>query len=417
MPTNSGDLPQRRRSGTALCLSGGGFRATLFHLGALRRLNELGLLAKIDTFSSVSGGSILNGFLAVHWPTLCAGLDNGVFNRFEECIAAPMRAFCRQDLRTALGAGHLLGAVTGKDAVTRALAAAYDTKLGLSLPLRRMPAKPAFVFCASNMGTGANWEFRQHEMGDYKVGYTSPGDLTVGMAVAASSAFPLLFPPLELAVDPASFAPHGGLHQESQPGATVFLSDGGIYDNHGMEPVWKSHQLVLVSDGGAPFQTKPTVGSDLLSRHLRAFDVTDNQSRALRRRWLISSFLAGHLEGTYWSVSSDYQSYQAPGGLTGYAPEVQGMIANIRTDLDAFSDLESDVLENHGYILADTAVRRWLPQHLPAGAPAPPLPHPNRGPGKVTAESLVGSADRGIRRDAWSLFKHRLWEWANRVLR
>src|SRR5438552_9163421 len=45
------------RSGVGLCLSGGGFRATLFHLGALRRLNELGVISKPDTISSVSGGA------------------------------------------------------------------------------------------------------------------------------------------------------------------------------------------------------------------------------------------------------------------------------------------------------------------------------------------------------------------------
>ena len=63
-------LPKRERAGVALCLSGGGFRATLFHLGALRRLNETGVLAKVDTISSVSGGSIMAAFLAtaVRWP-------------------------------------------------------------------------------------------------------------------------------------------------------------------------------------------------------------------------------------------------------------------------------------------------------------------------------------------------------------
>ena len=52
------------RSGLALCLSGGGFRASLFHLGAVRRLNELGILSKVTTISSVSGGSILSAHLA-----------------------------------------------------------------------------------------------------------------------------------------------------------------------------------------------------------------------------------------------------------------------------------------------------------------------------------------------------------------
>ena len=49
------------RKGVAMCLSGGGYRAALFHVGALRRLNELGVLIKITTFCTVSGGSILAG--------------------------------------------------------------------------------------------------------------------------------------------------------------------------------------------------------------------------------------------------------------------------------------------------------------------------------------------------------------------
>lgn len=50
--------------GIGLALSGGGFRATLFHCGALWRLNDLGVLARLDRISSVSGGSITAGVLA-----------------------------------------------------------------------------------------------------------------------------------------------------------------------------------------------------------------------------------------------------------------------------------------------------------------------------------------------------------------
>ena len=59
-------LPSEKKipDSVGLSLSGGGFRATLFHLGAIRRLNEFGILPKLTTVSSVSGGSILNGFLA-----------------------------------------------------------------------------------------------------------------------------------------------------------------------------------------------------------------------------------------------------------------------------------------------------------------------------------------------------------------
>lgn len=75
-PTASGHalstyVAPRERKGLALCLSGGGFRAALFHLGALRRLNELGILSALDTITAVSGGSILAAHLAAAirpWP-------------------------------------------------------------------------------------------------------------------------------------------------------------------------------------------------------------------------------------------------------------------------------------------------------------------------------------------------------------
>jgi predicted acylesterase/phospholipase RssA len=45
-----------------LALSGGGFRASLFHLGVIRRLEELGIMEKVSLVSAVSGGSIIAAF-------------------------------------------------------------------------------------------------------------------------------------------------------------------------------------------------------------------------------------------------------------------------------------------------------------------------------------------------------------------
>jgi NTE family protein len=57
-------LANDQRQGVALCFSGGGYRASLFHLGVTRRLNEVGLLSNVDTFTSVSGGSIFASLIA-----------------------------------------------------------------------------------------------------------------------------------------------------------------------------------------------------------------------------------------------------------------------------------------------------------------------------------------------------------------
>src|SRR5690348_7652855 len=87
--TTDDALPKPQRQGIGLSLSGGGFRASLFHLGALRRLNELGILHQLDSISSVSGGSIINAFLAcnLQFP-LTAPVPN-----WEEQVSAPFRRF------------------------------------------------------------------------------------------------------------------------------------------------------------------------------------------------------------------------------------------------------------------------------------------------------------------------------------
>ncbi|WP_244742465.1 patatin-like phospholipase family protein [Mesorhizobium sp. L-8-10] len=84
--------------GIALAMSGGGFRAMLFHAGALMRLNELGVLSKVRRVSSVSGGSISAGHLAAVWRGLGRPDANGVFAEFKVKYVAPILAFSRNDL-------------------------------------------------------------------------------------------------------------------------------------------------------------------------------------------------------------------------------------------------------------------------------------------------------------------------------
>src|SRR4051812_37768469 len=82
---------EQLQDGAALCLSGGGYRAMLFHVGALWRLNELGYLGKLDRISSVSGGSITAGMLALRWEELGFGPD-GVAEHFVARVVEPLRA-------------------------------------------------------------------------------------------------------------------------------------------------------------------------------------------------------------------------------------------------------------------------------------------------------------------------------------
>lgn len=370
--TNPGGVfPDAARQGTALCLSGGGFRATLFHLGGARRLHELGRLNTLDAVSSVSGGSIFAAFLAQAFHA------HGGITNYEEQVAKPVRRFCSADRRTRaaflarLKSGDVNAGVDG-------LARVYEDNI-TRLKLYELPVKPNFTFCATDMVFMVNWIFTRERMGDYKAGYRLPGDWSVARAVAASSCFPPVFRALRPGFTPQEL--RDGLYTK-QPERDVLipdlaLSDGGVYDNMGLEPVWKSSATVLVSDasGGYDFEAPVRIDRQLL----RYTEVSRSQALALRKRWLISSFQIPKgnptLHGAYWSTATEIDGYNKD-ALTfdGYSDEITAIIAGIRTDLDTFSPAEQAILENHGYALADAALRRYVLD--PATAPPPSVPHP-----------------------------------------
>jgi NTE family protein len=347
----------RERGGLALCLSGGGFRAALFHLGAVRRLSELGILSKITTISSVSGGSILAAHLATvlePWPRpgdTTAGWD--------ERIERPFHEFARQNLRTGAILRRLLpwNWLRSSTAVTT-LMRRYERDLS-GLPLSRLPERPTFVLSATDMAFGVNWTFEKGRAGDYQIGYLEPPPARwkLARAVAASSCFPPVFNPLP--VERSHDAYRKGkapLVARKSAARDLRLTDGGVYDNLGLEPVWKNHGTVLVSDGGATFEPEPDRG--LFRRLKRYADIVGNQVNALRKRWLISSLISGELSGAYWGVGSLVEHYDLPGHPAYPADLVENVISEVRTDLDAFSEAEIKVLVNHGYLLADAAISK-----------------------------------------------------------
>ena len=185
---------------TALCLSGGGFRAALFHLGALRRLNELGVLSKVDTITSVSGGSILAAHLVTQlrpWPEQGAS-----FEQWQEKVEAPFLRFVRNNIRTGPVLKRFLLPWNWFRPSTqvRALEAYYQRHL-TNLMLPDLPERPTFVFCATDMTFGVSWVFEKRRVGSYQAGYIMPSPAwPVARAVAASSCFPPVFSPLPMSI-------------------------------------------------------------------------------------------------------------------------------------------------------------------------------------------------------------------------
>ena len=76
-----------------LALSGGGFRATLFHLGTVRFLRDAGILQNVSHITSVSGGSVLGAHMVLHWDRYC-----GSDEEFEAAAGEVVR-FIQMDVR------------------------------------------------------------------------------------------------------------------------------------------------------------------------------------------------------------------------------------------------------------------------------------------------------------------------------
>jgi NTE family protein len=371
--------------GIALAMSGGGFRAMLFHAGALMRLNELGLLSKVARISSVSGGSIASGYLACVWNQLEP--TAGVFARFQETYVAPILAFSREKIDVADIVHGFLPWTSAADQ----LAASYDKSLFHKITLQAVPDTPRFVFCATNLQTGVLFRFSKPYAGDYVMGRLGTPDLPLSTAVTASSAFPPLFSPLLLTLPQGSFADWPGQtaadgHFDAAPYRTrVVLADGGVYDNHGLEPIVKRYMTLLVSDGGAPFGRRADMGTDPIRQLQRVFDITDNQVRSLRRRDLIKRYQAAATAklapdqvdpyarfGAYWGIDTD-PGKAAPAGALACVTATASQLAALPTGLSDLGDTQAKQLINWGYAICDRCIRV---HYIPAAPSPPQWPYP-----------------------------------------
>ena len=357
------------KDGIGLALSGGGFRAALFHLGALRRLVELDILPTVDRISSVSGGSIIAGRLAEVWDDFAATPD---VHRFEKLVGDPIRAFCDETIDViAIAKAALSPFATAGEMLEQAYAKSLITKR-----LDQLPDHPTFIFNASNLQTGRNFRFGKAYMGDWQIGLQPGPTVPVARAVAASSAFPPFFSPVVLK-GPGPFSMVEGADLNGHPAFTrkIVLADGGVYDNLGLETVWKRCKTVLVSDAGAPFAPRPKPHSDWLSQGMRALDVATDQARGLRKRALIDAFKRGTAEdglardGTYWGLETEIKAYGLSDSLP-CDPKITAELARMRTRLNRFTDREKGMLTNFGYALADAAIRKHVPGLVKAAMPA-----------------------------------------------
>lgn len=349
------ETPQPLEEGIALCLSGGGYRAMLFHAGSIWRLNELGFLPKLRRISSVSGGSITAGVLAMNWNKL--NFKDNIAQNFESEVINPIKHLASQTIDVwAVIFGTLLFGSAGNR-----IAASYRRHLFGRKTLQDIADNPRFVFNATNIQSGSLWRFSKPYMRDWRVGEIKNPTVELATAVAASSAFPPVLSPIRLKFNSSDFTPDDKIDLKDEHYRTkVALTDGGVYDNLGLETAWKNYETVLVSDAGAAFATQIKPKSDWFRHTARVLFIIDNQVRNLRRRQLIESYKLKIRRGAYWSISANLnEDYNLQNALN--CPfEKTDKLANVATRLKKLDSATQERLINWGYAVTDAALRQYV---------------------------------------------------------
>jgi predicted acylesterase/phospholipase RssA len=243
-----------------LALSGGGFRATLYHLGVVRFLRDANILTRVSHITSVSGGSIMAAHLVLNWQRY-----TGSEQDYDEA-ASELLNFIRLDVRNRVLRRYPLAAAANSlrwfvqkgrsRRLTRAglLESLYENFLYGDRCLYELPANPQLHILATNVNEGCLCSFtrsgildeRRMPNGGTRFESVPSALATISMAVTASSAFPGFFPPLQLTAhdvgaDEGRFPPH-------------LFTDGGVYDNLGVrmfrhiQKSWIGHAAPLRPD-------------------------------------------------------------------------------------------------------------------------------------------------------------------------
>lgn len=442
-----------------LALSGGGFRASFFHIGVLARLAELDLLRQIDVISTVSGGSIVGTLYYLHvkrlletrpdediepddYVEIVRTLEHDVVLAVEKNLR--MRTFAnlfknfrmfKKGYSRSDRIGELYTQFLYQPAVKQPNITMHDLKIQpVDGPDNFHPYHhndgrrckvPILVLNATTLNTGHTWQFTATWLGEppspfqavdknvrlrrlyyHEAPEERHRNFAVGAAVAASACVPGVFHPL----------PITSLYD----GITVQLVDGGVHDNQGiMSLLDEKCTHIICSDASGQMGDVSEPKTNLLPALMRSNGILMDRVREEEVAASDMRLAANRLEAfVFLDLKKDIPSPektwiggadkpdQITGieGVTDYKVDcgVQNLLANLRTDLDSFTEVEAFSLMSSAYLMTGEYVdahtaRAFGASETPVkSAPwrfsqvEPFLRHPERSP-RFVKQLQVGS--------------------------
>ncbi len=326
-----------------LALSGGGYRAAVFHLGMLSYMAENELLEKVTHISTVSGGSLVMGLIYklnnYKWPSSEEYLSQ-VHNEAIEILK-------NTDLLVEEGwlAGLISWLTNGKYAAHEVVVEKIKKEWGIDINIQELDDSPIWTINTTTGETGKSCRFDKEEMKDYKLGRIVKPSFDLADILAASAGFPIVIGPLTVDLTKHDFRPKKGVTHKK-----ISLYDGGLYDNLGTEVFFKGNfskfpdhiDFLIVSDASKPFEMqKDMYLAGRGSKAKQIMDISTEQIRSLRSRMFHRLI--------YRDNEQDSGMYIRLGSKgSGSSDEIQCAKA-VATDLKALSDSEMECLLANGF--------------------------------------------------------------------
>lgn len=345
----------------ALVLSGGGIRAMMFHMGVLRYLANAQAFESVNRISTVSGGSLLVGLIFkecdYQWPSS---------DEFLAKVYPVLRKkLCAKSLQWG-AARQLLRPWNWRYLLSRSnlLAKALQYEWGVSAKLSSLAGAPEWSINGTTAETGRRFRFKHNSLGDYMLGYATPGDFPLANAMAVSAAFPGGFGPLSLDTEDFEWSKRPDWNSPLESArmtkigySKLHLYDGGVYDNLGMEPFFDAGratpkpgvEFILVSDAGAPLAPGFSRYSLNPWRLKRVADIMSDQARALRVRTFMNYLDQDATRGAYVYIGILVAAERFENG---------SHPADFPTTLRRVTTEEFTRIADHGYAVACASQKR-----------------------------------------------------------
>lgn len=262
-----------------LSLSGGGYRATAFHLGTLNKLHEMKILQQVEVISTISGGSIIGAYYCLEkddYDNFSKSLYSAVQEKnvikkvllsftalklvlFSLLFLIPAFYFLFTPyawLFPVLFAAFIFFLLKFQFyvfPVSKRIEDVYDGFFYGQKKLGDLPEHPVLVIGSTNLQTARPFTFSRNWMQDSSYQYRKPQvkfiaeGFPIARAVMASSCVPFAFTPIK--VD-AKYFQNQAFAKELHP----LLVDGGVYDNQGIHKIMHQGTYecthIITSDAG-----------------------------------------------------------------------------------------------------------------------------------------------------------------------